>query len=349
VKRLQGLDAIRMVCAAWVVFFHFPLLPPVPLHHGPFPPEIARVYNVVSRAAFAVVEGQSAVIIFFLISGLCIHFPYRDGATPEVGRFYARRGTRILIPLLAACALSRLVGFGISDFADIILWSLIAEVFYYAAYPILLGIRRRVGWAWLLVGAYIVAYAIVATVNPRGGNFQSFGHGLNWLVGLPCWLLGCVLAESLGSSAEPPTGGEIWGWRIAVWAASVVALRLRFNVGIGMPWTLPIFAILVFGWLRREIPNLAYHPAPAYLERAGVGSYTLYLVHGPTPALVLSMMQRTTAPPSLNLVLYPSIAALWYVFYRLVEAPSHRLSQRIFPRQIEPSSRDDAFQAVRDS
>ena len=91
--------------------------------------------------------GTPAVIVFFVISGFCIHLPYRGDGKMQVGRYYLRRYTRILIPVAAAVGIYRSVGqqFVFWGEHSILwqspLWSLLCEEIYYALYPLL----RRCG------------------------------------------------------------------------------------------------------------------------------------------------------------------------------------------------------------
>ena len=125
-NKINGLDSIRFVCAIWVVFGHlglFPLLEGIDVSTkvGWF---INALYN-------STVSGQAAVIVFFVISGLCIHYPYRNGKQINLLTYYARRYSRITIPLLAAIFVANLLGTPYSFFEKSILWSIAAELIYY--------------------------------------------------------------------------------------------------------------------------------------------------------------------------------------------------------------------------
>ena len=116
-----------------------PLIENVDLGH--LPGRLSRaLYN---NAA----SGPAAVIVFFVISGFCIHFPFRraTSVTP-LAPFYARRYLRILIPVAAAIFLSRPLGVNLGLLGGSILWSLICEEIYYGLYPWLLRLRNRFGW-----------------------------------------------------------------------------------------------------------------------------------------------------------------------------------------------------------
>ena len=80
-KRIRGLDSIRAVCAFWVVMGHFggpPITAGIDESHP--------VSHLVSGIVNNFWNAPAAVIVFFVISGLCIHYPHRDSLTlPSLG------------------------------------------------------------------------------------------------------------------------------------------------------------------------------------------------------------------------------------------------------------------------
>jgi len=99
------LDALRFVLAFWVVMSHFGVFP---LFAGVN--TSGWVVRDLARLWTTSTYGIPAVIGFFIISGFCIHLPYRQNTKLLVGRYYARRYIRILIPVACAVAISRLAG-----------------------------------------------------------------------------------------------------------------------------------------------------------------------------------------------------------------------------------------------
>ena len=49
------------------------------------------VGRFITHAWNSVVFGTPAVIVFFVISGFCIHLPFRGERKMEIGRYYLRR------------------------------------------------------------------------------------------------------------------------------------------------------------------------------------------------------------------------------------------------------------------
>jgi peptidoglycan/LPS O-acetylase OafA/YrhL len=291
-------------------------------------PPLERLLGLGGRLAWAVhaaeavsVSGPAAVIVFFVVSGFCIHHPFR-ASPPPLAEFYVRRFVRIGLPLVAAMALARIVGHPLPLLHDSILWSLVAELVYYALYPALRAASLRVGWRALVAVAFVAAAALVAT-SPHSANYPSFGTSRNWILGLPCWLLGCLLAER--SPGVPIGRARIWRWRGLVWLASVVALVLRFHSPIGYPVTLDAFSLLVAAWLAQEIDRARISPPPPWLERAGLWSYSLYLVHRPA----MTLFDRLPLARAGWLIEIAFLLAVAYGFYRVIERPTHRLALRL--------------------
>ena len=150
--RFSVLDALRILLARWVTVGHFGVFP---LFAGV--DTATRLGRTLVHGWSSIVWGNPAVIGFFVISGFCIHLPFRNAEQLSTGRYYARRYIRILVPVLAAIAIAQLTGdrqmiFGRHDVLwNGVLWSLFCEEIYYAIYPPARWIRRRFGWMILLL------------------------------------------------------------------------------------------------------------------------------------------------------------------------------------------------------
>lgn len=337
-QKISGLNSIRFLCAMWVVFGHlglFPLLTGIDtgtpagwLLHG--------LYQVS-------VSGPAAVIVFFLISGLCIHYPYRNGERPQWPQYYGRRALRLGLPMLGIMLLSRCFGleYGLSTlFANCILWSLLAEIVYFTLYPLLLAASKRIGWHRMILLAFVAAYALhaLAPMDPNfmPRNYTAFGPAFTWVLGLPCWLLGCLLAEKTDSLARLPYRGGIWRWRLGVWFASCLTFALKFHSPLSETWTLNLFAVLVFFWLQRELVCFRHRPPSRWTEWGGEFSYSIYLCHF-TANAAFSMMQLPNLGAILNWSLLMSCTlAFSYLYYLAVENPAHRLARCL--KSIRPGT-----------
>lgn len=317
-SRIKGLDTIRFICACWVVLSHVPHPESDAVRMSHF----LRLLNGLFKIAF---NGPAAVIVFFVISGFCIHYPYRNKAKIDLSEFYARRYIRIGVPFLVAVVLSVIARLQLAFLFETVLWSLVAEIIYYTIYPLLSRLNARFGWKRMIILSFVISYLVVLT-NPTAKNYASYGWHLNWLVGLPCWMLGCFLAEEVGRLATTP-GNAIWLWRSGVLIASVACLCLRFFSPIGYPLTLNVFGVLVYFWLRQEIPYFQVQTPAGYLEKAGQWSYSLYLTHMVVFGF-MSIHPIQFLSRFLNIfITLPLAFTCAYIFYQLVEKPSHHLAK----------------------
>lgn len=199
-----------------------------------------------SKYAFT---GLPAVMAFFVISGFCINYPYVNEKLP-VKAFLSARAIRIFVPAAVSWPIAYVLGMKTFNPVDgYILWSVVCEAWYYGLYPFLLYIHRRwvpfgVQWAVALVIAYSVA---LLHGSDQYGNMHVYGWWLNWVVGLPSWLLGCVLAE------RRTHFGNVTLFRVLVPVTASILYWMTMNTGIGFYITGNLFSILCFFWISSEI------------------------------------------------------------------------------------------------
>src|SRR6185503_2377783 len=196
----------------------------------------------------------------------------------------------------------------------------------------------------VLLACYAASVCVVLT-NPTAGDYPSYGWQLNWLLGLPCWLLGCVLADRFESGELPsrPSAGVIWQWRVGALAGGTLCSALRFHSPLTYPWTLNLFALYAFAWLAREI-SWRLHRGPAWLDRAGAFSYSIYLCHGLADLLLRYVFGARTGGPLDWALRTTGILSLCFVFYLAVERPAHRLA-RVVHRWVARWRRHEAREA----
>jgi peptidoglycan/LPS O-acetylase OafA/YrhL len=188
-KRVSGLDSLRFVLAFIVL-----------LGHGGMPhvseslvasSKLFYYLDILQKALQPV--GVAAVMGFFIISGFVIHFPYSSGKKLNVPEFYSRRFIRIAIPGIAAFCFYRIYGLYMG-----VVWSLICELVYYLLYPLILKHKAKY-MKHILTGAFIASYVVTILFSvfsdSYNGDIHRQGFLLTWIVGLPVWLLGVVLAD----------------------------------------------------------------------------------------------------------------------------------------------------------
>jgi len=324
-SRLPGVDAVRFVLACWVAWGHvglFALPDALNQKHGPLL-LVRAVYNNL----FA---GPVAVVAFFVVSGFCIHYPFRRAAQLNHIEFYARRNLRIVVPAAVSVLIGALppINMTVDSIAESILWSLVCEEIYYLLYPLIFRLRKRVSLDWVIAVAFIAGFAVAAT-DPTATNYPSFGVELNWVLGFPCWLVGMRLASRDDAlAAPPPSLPSMWMWRLGILAASVLLSALRFHTPLTYPWTLNVFAVPAAAWLGAEIRWALAH-GRSWLEPFGAWSYSVYLFHLQAGFLVTLAGSHVAEVPGSWIPRAVLILGCCWVFSVVVERPTQRLSRAL--------------------
>jgi peptidoglycan/LPS O-acetylase OafA/YrhL len=293
--RVEGVDRMRAFAALSVMLAH--LL-------GPYLPGPLKY----------LFTGHPAVIAFFVISGFCIHYPFLNRPLP-VAAFLAARAMRILPPVLVAIAIAYLSGVRKYNFVEgYILWSVVCELWYYALYPAFLALSRYVAWHWQWAISFVASLAVVLSIgSDQYGNAHVYGPFLNWVVGLPSWIAGCVIATMMG---KRPKVGNVYVWRAAVALTASCLYWLTLNTSVGYYLTMNFFAILVAAWMLAEIQ----HGGRTLFDWVGKWSFSIYLWH-------VIAVTWIAAHPLLEVA---AALAASYIAYLLVEKPAHRLARAVF-------------------
>lgn len=323
-ERVIGLDALRFVAALWVFLFHWGVL----VDHD----RLQGAYG-------SIFCGPAAVIVFFIISGFCIHYPYRNGDKEvHVLPFLARRYLRVGLPLFVAMLLTRGYNITVASLISAVGWSILIELIFYSIYPFLRIPLERRAWLEFFLCFFVLGFLVVVwRGNPP--DYAKWGHQYNWLLALPCWLLGCRLATWKIPVVQPSRVlVRIWFWRLAVWGASVFCCQLRYHAHIGLPWSLNLFAFLVYFWIQEELKLQRRNRFSRFLDWGGKWSYSLYLMHPFGLEICRNMKSPFLGTIPDTLLTAVVVLALCYVFYLLVEKPSHwlarwsaRLLEKLYP------------------
>lgn len=326
------LDALRAVLAFVVVFGHLGMPPLFGAVNQPDPvlQNLARFWRTMSF-------GPPAVIAFFVISGFCIHYSFVDPARNlNLLRFYARRYLRIVVPVLAVFIIlwhfnTSVALFGKNSILwNSTLWSILCEEIYYAVYPIILVAGRRFGMRVIFLVSLLPSIVIVGLGYPAV-EWTEIGIIGTSIMLFPVWLLGVLLAEMTRSGSLPLVSTRaIVLWRLGAWCVMWLALIAHFHTTFHQTISFLPVGTYAFFWLRAELGRAALSNAPQLLVSMGAGSYSLYLVH----PLILNVFKResifATVTPLVGWCLAMAfiLAGSW-IFYLLIEAPSHRMARRI--------------------
>jgi peptidoglycan/LPS O-acetylase OafA/YrhL len=339
-RHVHGLDTLRAICTFWVVIVHS--------SHGhlPFPFFGNHLMRTVLYLFGAFFNGQAAVILFFVISGFCIHWPYAMGKRFVATEFLNQRLLRIGLPLIGALGFGWLVDIQrgsmhvpIDPFGDplgVPIWSLWCEMIYYVCYPLINRLISRFGMQTLFVASILPSILVFFTTHQWNEKFFFHSGGICFwrtaVMGLPFWLGGGRLAENLRAMYRSEhilqiPHYTIWLYRVGIYFAQGVSSFLAQRFSIGIPLTLLLLMPLFFRWLEMEIRYFSTRPESGILERIGIFSYSIYLIH----ISIYKILQPLNEMPwplafrwflSLGLIL----AGSW-CFYRCVELPSHRLAK----------------------
>ena len=357
------IDAMRGFAALLVAYFHCRQVAWVGMesfHHTVG--HALSFSSIVAYLTMPIAWGSAGVPIFFVISGYCIH---RGGAlrlaqnpnyTLDTVNFWARRFARIYPVLLAALLLTfaldwvsfqlppvnhKLREIGLHAFlvnlfslqgvagktygSNGALWTLSLEVQFYAIYPLLFALRRRLGMTPLL--ALVALVNIVSAYVVERHDLQFFTS--YWFA----WTLGAWIADVRARKAADKDARRASNGLYAV-AAVLVALgcvAFRFGqYGAFQLWALGFAFYLYRALDRRSVET----PLARVLSRFGDFSFSLYLIHLPIFVLLSSLLYRS----ALQLSIWPSFGFMLvavpvaYVFYRLVELPAMKWSASLKPK-----------------
>ncbi|MDB5134430.1 MAG: acyltransferase [Mucilaginibacter sp.] len=348
-KHIAGIDQLRYVFALWVFLTHGGA-PPIFTGHAK-----TQIFDFLDHLYGWSINGQAAVMGFFIVSGLCIHYPNIRRDSFNIKSFYAARFLRLSLPLLACLAIAKLLNFHHPDgFLRVVpIWTLYCEAIYYVVYPFVLWIVKK-GYLiqFIMLTGFISVVLIIIWSNERSMYFHEIGGGgfLNWkaaLLAFPCWLLGVLLAERISFASiinkVLNKKAAIWWWRLGALILSTITFpvyryALYFHL-INKPiiglfftsqFTILLFGLYAFFWIEREVVNINFGKIlPSQrLEKMGAASYSLYLVHLLVIWLFAKMSPLYFPGYLLNwLLLFVFLHIAVFLFFIVFEKPSHKLSK----------------------
>jgi peptidoglycan/LPS O-acetylase OafA/YrhL len=303
-------------------------------------------------------------MLFFVISGFCIHLPQAARDTPVQLRSYClRRFFRIFPPYVATLVFCLLVemafrlsdqprgssaGIFVASFTMVqnyvfqggqvpsnpSLWSIPVEVELYIAYPLLLAFLRARGWS---MGAGLILTAMFSAVAMA---FYAAGWSwpdTNFLKFWVLWWSGAWLAERWRKGELPAWGRFAWLCTGVVTASLLAGMHWNWDHAyLHFVWGAVSF-LLLWRCLCGSKTNTPHSATGAWLAetgaKIGVISYSLYLIHFPVLQL-LGLLWRQgfeSKPSSFLIPVMGSVLCIpiaWF-FYRFIEMPSHQLGKRL--------------------
>jgi exopolysaccharide production protein ExoZ len=244
--------------------------------------------------------GSRGVDLFFILSGCCLAYPLlcarAEGvnALPSPAKFLRRRIARIAPPYYVSLLVFGVLAFttfglpawpfAVPDTGTVLRQLLLDAAFLTNIYPLhnpdywTLGIEMR----WYLffpfaIALYVRSRAFFAIAILTSAILYRFTHTTDFGM-LPCFMLGIVAADIAVREAL---------WRSVVWPSSMLLLCVAIWLDERSPgvvdhteaiWQFVAFLIVVGVMGNRRVARLFSFRV---LERIGIASYSIYLVHHP--------------------------------------------------------------------
>ena len=300
-----------------------------------------------------------AILLFFLISGFCIHYPQTIGSRPNWKRYFLRRFFRIYPPYLIAVGLTAIITYMAHtqwgdntwnlqrifrvltltqnyppDSGQLLsnpsLWTIPLEIEFYLLYPIAFicfsTVRSRILW---LISLALCGWSI--WLSNKGVIWPSFTALFFW----PVWLLGAWLAQNYrdGRLRKVPVSLILAG------AGLSMAFALTSKLQNWQPWLQYFlwtgFYLCLFGFTLRQSGVLEkqrrIHLPLMFLSWLGKISFSVYLIHFPLFKLVGYLHQSFFAGKPVNFLIPLAylllVCVLGRIFYQTVERPVHLWSK----------------------
>lgn len=349
--RFRSLDGLRGVAALVVMLDHTLLVTPALNDVG------TRGDGWLVRSPLHLFwAGGEAVFVFFILSGVVLTLPVLRGSF-DWAAYYPSRLVRLYLPVAASVVIAVVLAavvvrvavpgqspwmavhdgplsamgvtrdlvllFG-ADALNSPLWSLQWEVLFSLLLPAYVWVAVRANRFWLPVLAGCVVLTLAGLVAHIGAVQY-----------LPMFMIGVVLAVRLPELLERVAAllpGRR-GWVVLV--AALVAVTAHW-------WMLPVLPshavtlslpLIMVGAAVLVVLAITWAPAVTGLSTAvpqwaGRISFSLYLTHEPIVVTVGQLLPVHLAwlTPVISI---PIALAVAVGFFRFVEAPTHRLSQRI--------------------
>ena len=360
-KRLGVINALRGLSALAIVLYHVR----IPLWVGwneiaTHPEEYSSFDRVLAYLSLPCPFFGQAVMLFFVLSGFCIHYPYAAKTRPLQLKPYAvRRFLRIYPPYLAVVAFTMVATNLLHHCWEIggpagevvwrsatmtqnyppdagqflcnpSLWSLPVEMELYLAYPIFLFCLTRFGLRISMSLAFLVSIVASALAYQEPSWF-FYNFSRYWII----WCAGAWIAEKLAADSLPTCGR---GWT----TLTLLSLGLAM-LGVIQDWNLieqqliwGLFFFLLLTWSLRHASYSEDSPSRIAKALNGLGliSYSLYLTHYPFLVLCGIIMERDLlgSKPANFLVplAFTGLAIVFAtIFYLLIERPCHLWARRL--------------------
>lgn len=361
-SHFEWIDILRGFSALAVVLFHVRVDLWVGWRAIQSDPNAFTIFDrAVALLSLPVSFGGSAVMLFFIISGFCVHYPQAAGRRLELKSYGVRRFMRVYPPYVAVIILCIMIEWVLRHYfgqrtsapstilksvfmvqnygenagqmiSNPSLWSLPVELELYLIYPLFylllnqLGIKKSL----VIVGVISSSALVFSLLDRKSTTFDLAGNfAVYWII----WCSGAVLAEWAKRQQMPRWRTSFTVVLICSFCFALLGSLLKFSLSpLNWVWALFYFMVMLWGLSRDEPLRKVAPDLRKLLVTVGLMSYSLYLVHFPFFALcgAIWVEKFGVKPSNFLITLFFAFLSLpvAYIFYLTVEAPSHRLARR---------------------
>tara|TARA_B100002019_G_scaffold280943_1_gene284451 strand:- start:1552 stop:2661 length:1110 start_codon:yes stop_codon:yes gene_type:complete len=296
-----------------------------------------------------------AILLFFLISGFCIHYPNTSSsAQPHWLHYFKRRFWRIYPTYLVSVFLTASISYYIhiqwddttwkiervirvallsqnyppengQFLSNPSLWTIPLEIEFYAIYPLAFFLILRLKFTWLIFISLCIS-AFTVYLMHLGFQWVSYTSLLLW----PSWLLGAWVAALYRENKISEINLVVFSFGLIVFLILSLLSRLEnweswLQYGF---WT-GFYFILFLLFLRSEKDIYRARKYLIYRALAWLGqiSFSLYLVHFPLFKLFGYLHRDFFGEKPANflfsLLYFIPVIFLAWIFFKFIENPIH--------------------------
>lgn len=358
-ERLEVIDLLRGLSCLGVLLYHIR----IDLWIGwwritSYPQEYSTFAKAMAWLSVPTPFLGYAILLFFLISGFCIHYPNTPlDSNPCWKTYFKRRFWRIYPTYLIAIILTSLISYychikwgdntwNLERIIRVItvsqnyppengqflsnpsLWTIPLEIEFYVLYPLAFLILLKFGFLRLLFFSIFVS-GTGLYLSKQGMQWVSFTAIFLW----PSWLLGAWISHLYKQN----TLGRLKSFLIYTFLILFLVLALTSRLKNWESWIQYVcwagfYFFLFVAVLRSEsLPRIKESVIFRTLAWLGKISFSLYLIHFPLFKLLgylhLELVGEKPANFLVSLMYLIPVIFLAWLFFKYVENPIHQWSK----------------------